>query len=357
MRKTCLIRLLHANLWSLVVICILSQIPCSSHRVAGVQRDETGSIGLSVPAERIALDDYRTKIVGGSVENDEISRRYRTITERENDYSERDFNTKVITSSSPWPKANGDNSNSGRSAYAGVQFVNLLWTYSTNASVDSSPIIGADGTIFVGSNDTYLYALTSKGALKWRYKTGKELLQSAALSPDGSSIYVGSLDKKIYSLSSSTGVLQWSSTTQGGIYTSPAVAKDGTIYFGSLDSHLYAFSPLGVEKWKYLTGNPIYYSSPAVTKNNGKVYIGSDSLYVHAVDASTGTMIWRFLTAGYIQASPTINNDETVLYVCSFYYLYALNTTDGSRLWSFQARNYMGSAVTLGIDGSIYVGK
>ena len=39
----------------------------------------------------------------------------------------------------------------------------------------SSPAIGADGTIYVGSDDDNLYALTdngTNGSLKWRYATG-----------------------------------------------------------------------------------------------------------------------------------------------------------------------------------------
>ena len=39
----------------------------------------------------------------------------------------------------------------------------------------SSPAIGADGTIYVGSYDDNLYALTdngTSGSLKWKYATG-----------------------------------------------------------------------------------------------------------------------------------------------------------------------------------------
>ena len=37
----------------------------------------------------------------------------------------------------------------------------------------SSPAIDADGTIYVGSWDTNLYAVNADGSLKWRLKTGK----------------------------------------------------------------------------------------------------------------------------------------------------------------------------------------
>ncbi len=34
----------------------------------------------------------------------------------------------------------------------------LLWSYSTGGKVESSPAIGADGTVYIGSDDRKLYA-------------------------------------------------------------------------------------------------------------------------------------------------------------------------------------------------------
>ena len=36
---------------------------------------------------------------------------------------------------------------------------NLEWTFSTGQSVDSSALLGADGTVYFGSGDSYLYAV------------------------------------------------------------------------------------------------------------------------------------------------------------------------------------------------------
>jgi len=43
---------------------------------------------------------------------------------------------------------------------------NLKWRYQTGVQIqDSSPIISKDGTIYVGSNDYYIYAISSKISL------------------------------------------------------------------------------------------------------------------------------------------------------------------------------------------------
>ncbi|MEF8874652.1 MAG: PQQ-binding-like beta-propeller repeat protein, partial [Candidatus Thermoplasmatota archaeon] len=66
----------------------------------------------------------------------------------------------------------------------------------TGGSVYSSPAIGSDGTIYVGSRDTNLYALNPDGTEKWRFDTGNYVLSSPAIGSDGT-IYVGTYDAKL----------------------------------------------------------------------------------------------------------------------------------------------------------------
>ena len=66
--------------------------------------------------------------------------------------------------------------------------------------MDSSPAIGSDGTVYVGSNDNKLYAINGKSGVKlWEFKTGGSVSSSPAIGPDGT-VYVGSHDKKLYAI-------------------------------------------------------------------------------------------------------------------------------------------------------------
>ena len=58
--------------------------------------------------------------------------------------------------------------------------------------VGSSPAIASDGTIYVGSEDSKLYAINPNGTLQWAYTTGGSVYSSPALASDGT-IYVGSI--------------------------------------------------------------------------------------------------------------------------------------------------------------------
>ena len=55
--------------------------------------------------------------------------------------------------------------------------------------------MATDGTVYVGSTDTAMYALNSDGSLKWTFPTRAGIVSSAALDVDGS-VYSGSKDKK-----------------------------------------------------------------------------------------------------------------------------------------------------------------
>jgi outer membrane protein assembly factor BamB len=46
------------------------------------------------------------------------------------------------------------------------------WHFTTGGDVYSSPAIGTDGTIYVGSNDNNLYAINPDGTYKWHFTTG-----------------------------------------------------------------------------------------------------------------------------------------------------------------------------------------
>ncbi len=64
----------------------------------------------------------------------------------------------------------------------------------------SSPAIGSDGTVYVGSYDKKLYAINGKSGVKlWEFETGGYVNSSPAIGSDGT-VYVGSDDKKLYAI-------------------------------------------------------------------------------------------------------------------------------------------------------------
>ena len=67
----------------------------------------------------------------------------------------------------------------------------------------SSPAIGSDGTVYVGSEDGKLYAINGKTGVKlWEFETGDSIYgvtSSPAIGSDGT-VYIGSSDNKLYAI-------------------------------------------------------------------------------------------------------------------------------------------------------------
>ena len=76
----------------------------------------------------------------------------------------------------------------------------FLWEFETGYEVISSPAIGSDGTVYVGSSDNKLYAINGKTGIKlWEFETGSYVGSSPAIGLDGT-VYVASGDKKLYAI-------------------------------------------------------------------------------------------------------------------------------------------------------------
>ena len=68
------------------------------------------------------------------------------------------------------------------------------------------------------------------GTVLWQFKTGHNVASSPAIGSDGT-IYVGSFDNKLYAINGKSGVKLWEFETGGG-GSSPAIGSDGTVYVG-----------------------------------------------------------------------------------------------------------------------------
>ena len=220
----------------------------------------------------------------------------------------------------------------------------LKWSYPTDFCVFSSPAIGPGGEIYFGSKDHHLYALqdmTTHGNLAWRCATGTFfdghfVDSSPAIGSDGT-LYVGTdpyggggkdpvpVDSVFFAVNPD-GTLKWKFPMGDGAESSPAIGPDGTVYVGSFDGNLYAIrdeGSAGVLKWAFPTGGAVD-GSPAVD-GCGVVYFGSRDSTIYAVNPD-GTLRWSFKTAGEIESSPSIDADGT-LYVGSFDgHLYAIGS-------------------------------
>jgi outer membrane protein assembly factor BamB len=188
----------------------------------------------------------------------------------------------------------------------------LLWEFQTGDKVSgTSPAIGSDGTVYIGSDDGKVYAMDGKsGAKKWEFKTWGYLKSSPAIGPDGT-VYVGSWDHKVYALDGKTGAKLWDFETKAKVSCAPTIGTDGTVYIGSDDNNVYALNgQTGTKKWEFKTGGDVV-SAPAIG-DDGTVYFGSVDKKLYALDGKSGAKKWEFETGRTINSSPAIGPDGII---------------------------------------------
>jgi len=233
-----------------------------------------------------------------------------------------------------WQMFRHDLSHSGYSSSSAPNTNFVLWNFTADSSVHSSPAI-VDGKVYFGSMDLKVYCLNAiNGTIIWDYTIGHPVSSSPAVHEN--MVYIGSNDapglngSNLYCLNASTGEKIWEYATGEsiwGVYSSPAVA-DGKVYFGSGDYKIYCLNAItGIKLWEFLTNGEVV-ASPAV--NDGKLYIGSHDGIIYCLNASTGAEIWLHATNYMIKSSPTISNGK--VYIGSDK-MYCLNAENGTIIW------------------------
>ena len=244
------------------------------------------------------------------------------------------------------------------------------WRAFVNSDIDSTPIVGPDGTIYFGTDfEQAIFAINPDGTEKWRFPTGGEVDSNAALSPDASVVYAVSDDSTLYAVNTSTGAEEWRFSPilaeSTDITSSPTVnPNNGILYVGSDDHNLYALDPAArsaslpfpqpPNEWVYTTGADIE-STAAVDVVNGTIYIGSDDNNLHAVNLD-GTAKWQFTTGFEVLSSPIVGSDGTVFVGSRDFNIYAVNQ-NGTPRWQFLTLDNVEASPAIDASGTIYIGS
>ena len=191
-------------------------------------------------------------------------------------------------------------------------------------------IAGWNATVYIGSNDGFLYALNAiTGKLRWKYGTNAEIYSTPTLT-DGV-LYVTSVDGYLYAIDPGTGKLKW----KRGVFDAGAcspVVSNGAVYLAS--NYIFALqaatgNTLWMQMKNYLHSNPVV--------SGGNLYVTGFVPGLECYDAITGVRKW-WVDAGIVRGNPALV-DNTLYLGSEFRRLMAVDATTGAIKWQYSDQN------------------
>jgi outer membrane protein assembly factor BamB len=207
---------------------------------------------------------------------------------------------------------------------AGEAGLDERWTREIGG-VKGRPVFAADGgTVYVPSVDHHLYALDAgTGEARFTYDAGEPVLGSPVLSRiGGSDVVVVPAGKPLHVIDAETGDGWWSTGTLG-MFVGRVATDGGRIYTGGGDGHAYAFDATsGDVLWSFLTNTqqesyrrliygPWYDNVELLTEGSVLVSTVQNGF---ALDVETGDELWR-IPGSYIFAPKARVSDSELLLI------------------------------------------
>lgn len=131
----------------------------------------------------------------------------------------------------------------------GIEGVWYLGTDPADLATPISPAaIGADGTVYVCASDSNLYALATDGTITHTWPVGITYA-SPVIGADGTIYVTSSSDGNVYGLNPNGTTEHTWNIGNYAMFSAPVIGADGTIYAPSSSGHLFALNPDGTVRW------------------------------------------------------------------------------------------------------------
>ena len=187
--------------------------------------------------------------------------------------------------------------------------------------ISSSPVLGADGTIYLGSTDCKLYAVKPNGAQLWVFPTGGYVISTPAIGADGT-IYVASDDGNLYAISIATFMITLSCGANGTI--NPSTAQIIT-YGSNLPCTATPITGYTVNKWSV---------DGTVVQTGGNTYTLTNITANHTINVSFKLLTFTVTPSSDANGTISPGTVQTVGYGGSLTFTATPNTGYTVNTWS-----------------------
>jgi outer membrane protein assembly factor BamB len=244
---------------------------------------------------------------------------------------------KVATTScaADWPGFRGNAAQTGESPELIPEKLVQRWTFKVGAdksgiaSTESTAAI-MNGVAYVGAFDDHLHALDlATGTEKWKFKAGPIKAPVAAMA---GIVYAGNMDGMVYAIDA-TGKPKWQVELSGEVTSGPNAFGDA-ILVGTGDETLHCLSKTdGKSRWTFaINGGPVI-GTPALV--DGKTFAAGCDSTLHILDAANGKELGTVDLGGQVGASAAVRDGK--LYVGTMSnQVVAVDLSKAEVAWTFE---------------------
>jgi outer membrane protein assembly factor BamB len=227
--------------------------------------------------------------------------------------------------SAQWAQFKNDPSRRGVTTVVAPTNPGVAWSSGTGGAIVSGPVIAADGTVIVATNNGRIRAIKPDGSDRWQ----REVAGS-------------------------------------NFFSQPFINQRGFVVFGAADGTIRAFDTAnGDEKWKfpadadlgivgaYGGGNTPARGAPVSSKEYGRTLIPFDGGFVFEIDED-GRWKGVRLATGNVEAPPMITANSLIVWATTDKNVYGGNSFGGDR-WQIAVDAAVVSGPVGGPDSTVYV--
>ena len=195
--------------------------------------------------------------------------------------------------------------------------------------------------LYVTSLDHNLFAIDlNTYAILWHEDLGGAILSSPVIGSDGM-LYVGSFSKQLEKFDPKTGKHEAVLDTAGWIWSTPTVDGDN-VYFSDVEGYVYSYNTtMGALNWKVQPDSVSVEKSITASSlvQGDRILVATESGDVYAITADGNVSLWyQGPEKGKIYTTPVSAGDYVlVAYLESDYYLAALDG-NGNLKWTYPAK-------------------
>ncbi|MEX0320953.1 MAG: PQQ-binding-like beta-propeller repeat protein [Puniceicoccaceae bacterium] len=253
----------------------------------------------------------------------------------------------------------------------------IRWKYDAGSPIRTTPAV-ANNMVVTTTESGYLIGLNREnGKEKWRTRLNKgearafQLFSAPAIS--GGKVFIGSATKELYCVDLKTGKLLWKKKASDWIRSRPLVINN-KVFFASLDGKVTAlkFDKTGQDQlWSKHAGHHQIFGDLAGNENG--ILVGSSDLYLYSLNHDTGNIQWKHSLiectyedgerimgdivagGGDFQSPPTVSDGKVYVGTPSRF-VFAMDAATGEEIWRFETSGQVSGAPSV-YKGRVYFGQ